>query len=217
MRSGAVRVFPWRGIETRLHWSLLVIASLLTWSLTGNAGGYSTAAQWVAAVLAAAAFAASIIGHKLGHSMSTRHVLDNVTVGDVMTPHPAMVPDTMTLATLVGCVLQKIQGSTVPVVRDGRLVGLITPDHLRRVAPGQWSFLTTADIATPVDAVATARAAEPLLDALDRVAIDERRIVVVDDDDASHVVGLITPTDLARAVRLTRLREAAPPDRAVTR
>ena len=155
MRSGAVRVFLWRGIETRLHWSLLVIASLLTWSLTGNAGGYSTAAQWVAAVLAAAAFAASIIGHKLGHSMSTRHVLDNVTVGDVMTPHPAMVPDTMTLATLVGCVLQKIQGSTVPVVRDGRLVGLITPDHLRRVAPGQWSFLTTADIAKAAELYAT--------------------------------------------------------------
>ena len=174
-----------------LHWSLLVIAS-------------------VAAVLAAVAFLGSMIGHRLGHSRGTRHVLDHVTVGDVMTPHPAMVPDTMTVATLVGCVLQKIHGSTVPVVRDGRFVGLITPDHLRHVAPGQWSFLTTADIATPVDAVATARAAEPLLDALDRLASDQRRIVVVDDDDASHVVGLITPTDLARAVRLARLREAAP-------
>ena len=81
--------------------------------------------------------------------VETRHVLDHLTVGEVMTPNPAMVPDTMTLDTLVGCVLPKIHGSTVPVVRDGRLVGLITPDHLRRVAPGEWRLRTTADIATP--------------------------------------------------------------------
>jgi predicted transcriptional regulator len=143
--------------------------------------------------------------------VETRHVLDHVTVGDVMTSHPAMVPDTMTLGTLVGCVLQKIHGSTVPVVRDGRLVGLVTPDHLRHVAPGEWSLLTTADVAAPVGAFATATVHEPILAALDRLATDERRIVVVDDDDATHVVGVITPTDLARTVRLARLREAAVP------
>lgn len=380
MRAGAVRVFTWRAIEIRLHWSLLVLASLLTWGLAdtalpANAAGYSTSAYWVAAALAALVFLGSIIAHELGHSViaqrrgihvrsitmwlfggiaeldhrpqtwrdemavalagpsvslaigvtsgiaaalvwtatgaglttaaliwlgstnvilalfnmlpgapldggrvfaawrwrrhespvqarqeaaragtmlahglvavgvvllfvgagasglwlallgwflagaaraeladtETRHVLDHVTVGDVMTSHPAMVPDTMTLATLVGCVLQKIHGSTVPVVRDGRLVGLVTPDHLRHIAPGEWRLLTTADVATPVGAFATATAHEPLLAALDRLATDERRIVVVDDDDATHVVGVITPTDLARTVRLARLREAAVP------
>jgi CBS domain-containing protein len=202
-----------------LHWSLLVLASILTWSLAeaalpSDAGGYATAAYWVVAALVAIA----LLGWCLAGAAraeradaETRHILDHVTVGDVMTSHPAMVPDTMTLATLVGCVLQKIHGSTVPIVRDGRLVGLVTPDHLRHIAPGEWRLLTTADVATPVGAFATATAHEPLLAALDRLATDERRIVVVDDDDATHVVGVITPTDLARTVRLARLREAAVP------
>lgn len=374
MRS-ALRIFTWRGIEIRTHWSLVVIASLLAWSLAAtafpaNAAGYSTSNYWIVGVLAAVAFLAAITAHELGHSIvaqrrgirvrritlwlfggvaeldrrpqtwrdemavalagpavslaigvvsiaaavviwattasglaaaglawlgstnvmlalfnmlpgapldggrvfaawrwrghgspvrareeaaragvivahgmiavgvglvfvgggasglwlaflgwflasaaraefddiETRHVLDHLTVGEVMTPHPAMVPEAMTLDTLVGCVLPKIHGSTVPVVRDGRLKGLITPELLRGVAPGDWRHRTTADIATPGDRIITAKPDEFLLDALDRMGSDERRIVVV--DDSSHVVGLITPTDLARTIRLARLREA---------
>lgn len=139
--------------------------------------------------------------------LETRHMLDHVTVGEVMTTNPAMVPEAMTLDTLVGCVLPKVHGSTLPVVRDGHLVGLITPDHLRHVSPGEWRLRTTADIATPGDRIMTAHPDELLFDAFDRIGSDERRLVVVDGTD--HVVGLITPTDLARTVRLARLREAA--------
>jgi Zn-dependent protease/predicted transcriptional regulator len=138
--------------------------------------------------------------------VEARHALDRLTVGEVMTQHPAMVPETMLLDVLVGCVLPKIHGSTIPVVRDGTLTGLITPDHLRRVAPGEWRLRTTGDIATPSDSIATATPDELLLDAFDRIDGDERRIVVV--DDAGHVVGLITPTDLAHTIRVARLREA---------
>lgn len=140
--------------------------------------------------------------------IETRHVLDNVTVGDVMTANPAMVPEMMALDTLVGCMLPKIHGSTMPVVRDGHLTGLITPDHLRRVAPGEWRMRTTSDIATPVSELVTAHADELLLDVLDRMPPNERRIVVVEGDD--HVVGLITPTDLVRTIKIARLREALP-------
>ena len=375
LRPASVRIFTWRGIEIRMHWSLLVVASLLTWSLAdsafpANSDSYSTSSYWFAGALATIAFVASIVGHELGHSIvaqrrgihvrritlwlfggvaeldrrpqtwrdelsvalagpavsllvgvvsaiaagvvwaatgsglavaalawlgstnlilavfnmlpgapldggrvlaawrwrshgsplrareeaaragvtlahgliatgvvlvfvgaagsglwlaflgwflagaaraefddvEARHALDHLTVGEVMTPRPAMVPESMTLDTLVGCVLPKIHGSTVPVVRDGRLKGLITPDHLRRVAPGEWRLRTTADIATPVDDVITARPDELLLDAFERLHNDEHRIVVV--DDSAHVVGLITPTDLARTIRLARLREA---------
>jgi CBS-domain-containing membrane protein len=136
-----------------------------------------------------------------------RHTIDHLTVGEIMTPNPAMVPDTMTLDTLVGCVLQKVHGSTLPVVRDGHLVGLVTPDHLRHVAPGEWRLRTTADIATPGDEVKTARPDELLLAAFDRIGDDEKRLVVV--DDADHVVGLVTPTDFARTVRRARRHDAS--------
>jgi Zn-dependent protease/predicted transcriptional regulator len=371
----AARLWTWRGIEIRAHWSLLVIASLLAWSLAGTAfpagaEGYSTGNYWVAGVLAATAFLASITAHELGHSVvaqrrgirvrsitlwlfggvarldkrpqtwrdemavalagpavslsigvgsmavaalvwqttgsdlaavgfawlgstnvilavfnmlpgapldggrvfaawrwrghgspvrarqeaakagmvvaqtmialgvvlvfagagisglwlaflgwflasaaraeyddiDTHHVLEHVTVGEVMTSRPATVPESMTLETLVGCVLPKIHGSTVPVVRDGQLKGLITPEHLRAVSPGDWRHRTTADIATPAAMVVTARPNEMLLDALDRMDPQHRRIVVL--DDSAHVIGLITPTDLARTVQIARLRES---------
>jgi len=131
-----------------------------------------------------------------------RHMLDDVTVGEIMTANPAMVPEAMTLDTLVGCVLPKVHGSTLPVVRDGHLVGLITPDRLRHVAPGEWRLRTIAEIATPSDEVMTARPDELLLDAFERVGNDEQRLVVL--DGADHVVGVITPTDLARTIRGAR-------------
>ncbi len=373
--KSAVRILTWRGIEVRAHWSLLVIASLLAWSLAdsafpASAKGYSASSYWVAGVLAAVVFLISITAHELGHSVvaqrrgikvrsitlwlfggiarldrrpqtwrdemsvalagpavslsvgigsmtlaalvwsatgsglaaaalawlgstnvilavfnmlpgapldggrvfaawrwrghgspvrarqeaakagmivaqtmiaigvvltfagagisglwlaflgwflvsaaraeyddiDTHHVLEHVRVGDVMTPRPATVPESMTLETLVGCVLPKIHGSTVPVVRDGLLKGLITPEHVRGVAPGDWRHRTTADIATPAALVVTATVDEMLLDALERMDNANRRIVVV--DDASHVIGLITPTDLARTVRVARLQDS---------
>lgn len=130
----------------------------------------------------------------------TRNLLEHVTVDEVMTPNPAMVPDMMTIDTLVGTVLPKIHGSTVPVVHAGHLTGLITPDRLRHVAPGEWRLRTTADIATPVGELVTARPGEMLVDVLDRMGSSERRIVVLDAQD--HVVGLVTPTDLVRTIRV---------------
>ena len=140
--------------------------------------------------------------------VQTRSALDHMTVGDVMTPHPATVPESMDLATLVGCVLPKIHGSTIPVVRDGLLRGLITPEHVRRVSPGDWRRRTTADIATPADEVVTAQVDELLLDVLERTNDVRRRIVVI--DESAHVIGVITPTDLARTIGIARLRQALP-------
>jgi Zn-dependent protease len=65
------------GIPIGVHWSLLVIAALLTTSLAGsmlpavipNADG----SYWAAAILAAALFFASILAHELAHALVARH------------------------------------------------------------------------------------------------------------------------------------------------
>ena len=65
------------GIPIGVHWSLVVIAALLTTSLAGsllpsvvpNARG----SYWAAAVLAAALFFASILAHELSHAIVARH------------------------------------------------------------------------------------------------------------------------------------------------
>ena len=51
MGAGSMRICTLRGIEIRMHWSLIVIASLLTWSLAdaafpASADGYSTSGGW---------------------------------------------------------------------------------------------------------------------------------------------------------------------------
>jgi Zn-dependent protease len=64
------------GIPVGVHWSLLVIAALLTTSLAGsmlpavlpNANG----SYWAAAILAAGLFFASILAHELAHSLVAR-------------------------------------------------------------------------------------------------------------------------------------------------
>ncbi len=67
-----------RGVDLRLNWSVLIIATLVAWSLADAvfpeyAEGYSEQTYWVVAALTAAAFFAALAAHELGHAtMATR-------------------------------------------------------------------------------------------------------------------------------------------------
>ena len=71
--GGDIRVGRIAGIDIKLHWSLLVIFLLITWSLA--TGGYAdapaggTPAAWAAAVVATALFFAALLAHELGHAI----------------------------------------------------------------------------------------------------------------------------------------------------
>lgn len=70
-----------RGIEVRAHWSLAVVAWLLTWSLATSVfpslvPDHTDEAYWVAAGLTALAFLAGLLAHEMGHSIvAQRHGL----------------------------------------------------------------------------------------------------------------------------------------------
>jgi CBS domain-containing protein len=137
----------------------------------------------------------------------TRDALGDVSVGMVMTPDPSTVPSSMNLGELVSDVLPRLRGASIPIVDNGHLRGLITPELLRRIPPQQWWTTPVGAVAAPLSAVATASASDRLVDVLDRLTVPNERIVVVDSD--SRVIGLITPTDIARIARNAALREAA--------
>ncbi len=64
----------WRGIRVGAHWSLLIVAWLLTWSLADSllpevAPGYSTDAYWVAGSLTSVAFLLAIGAHEMSHAV----------------------------------------------------------------------------------------------------------------------------------------------------
>ncbi len=67
------------GIAIGVNWSVAIIFWLLTWSLADgllprDAPGYSTAAYWVAAVLAGIAFFLGLLAHELSHAVVARRL-----------------------------------------------------------------------------------------------------------------------------------------------
>ena len=78
MLEQGIRLGRIAGVEVRLHWSRLVIFWLITWSLAGGVlptlyPGYASAAYWLAALVAAVVFFASLLAHELGHAVVARH------------------------------------------------------------------------------------------------------------------------------------------------
>jgi Zn-dependent protease len=57
------------GIQVGIHWSVLVIAGLLAYGLTG---GVSDLELWVVAIFAVVVFLASLLAHELAHSVVAR-------------------------------------------------------------------------------------------------------------------------------------------------
>lgn len=131
--------------------------------------------------------------------------LHDVRVGDVMTPAPMVVPADMTVQDLVDDFVLTHRHSTYPLVEDGRLAGLVTLNRVRATPPAERGALRLADIACPPNEVPTAHPHEPLPDLLPRMAgRTDGRAVVLDDDD--RVIGLITATDISRALQTSDLR-----------
>jgi Zn-dependent protease/CBS domain-containing protein len=80
MRLGTVA-----GFRLGVHWSVLVILWLFTWSLAstlpGSAPGHSTLTYWVAGVIGAVVLLASLLAHELMHAVVARRA--GVPVSDV--------------------------------------------------------------------------------------------------------------------------------------
>jgi Zn-dependent protease len=73
------------GFPVKVHWSVLVILWLFTWSLASTlpatAKGYSTLAYWLAGACGAVVLLASLLAHELAHAVVARR--SGVAVGDV--------------------------------------------------------------------------------------------------------------------------------------
>ena len=122
-------------------------------------------------------------------------------VGTVMTS-PALVADP---GTTVDRFLDEValvqRFSTYPLVDTaGRLVGLVTLNRLRTVPPQLRATTRLREIACPVPEIPVARPDEPLTDLLPRLeGCSDGRAVVL---DGGRVVGVVSPSDVARTLQL---------------
>ena len=136
-----------------------------------------------------------------------------LTTGHVMTPQPLTLDGNLTVDEFVRQVAMTHRFSTYPLVDAlGRLVGLVTLNRVRAVPQAERSTTRLWDIACPPTEVPTARPEEPVHDLLERMhgCADGRAVVV---DGEGRVLGLVSSTDLARALQLADLRrlDAYPP------
>ena len=191
---------------------LLLASGLIALGMATVLGGWIDTGLWLAFL---GWFLASAARQELAADQAL-HVLTGITVASVMSPNPMTVPPTLSLGALVSDVLPRVHGSTIPVVSDGALLGLITPDHLRSVPPSRWWDQPVIAAATPAAEVATATPPELLTDLLERMDGALKRVVVL--DRGGRVVGVISPTDISRTVQNAALRDLAlHPDRPLNR
>ncbi len=125
-------------------------------------------------------------------------------VGRVMSS-PVLVadPDTSVEQFLHGVALVQ-RFSTYPLVdRSGALAGLVTLNRLRSVPAQARASTPLRAIACPVQEIPLARPDEPLIDLLPRLeGCSDGRAVVLDQ---GRVVGVVSPSDVARTVQLADL------------
>ena len=137
-------------------------------------------------------------------------LLAGVTVGQVMTPGPIVLDGNLTVADFVAQVALTQPFSTYPIVDpDGRLTGLVTLNRVRAVPLELRATTRLREIACAPAEVPVARPEDRLGDLLERMqGCSDGRAVVV--DNAGRVVGVVSPSDVARALELADLRALDP-------
>lgn len=135
-------------------------------------------------------------------------LLRGVVVGNVMTAHPVVADPEQTVEEFIRRTALIHPFSSYPLTDPtGRLLGLITLNRVRSVPAERRTSTKLSEIACRPEEVPTARPDEPLADLLPRMAgCADGRAIATDGNGA--VVGIVSPSDVSRAVQLASLARA---------
>ncbi|WP_282772105.1 site-2 protease family protein [Saccharomonospora viridis] len=167
-------------------WQLLFIG-------TGNGLWWILIGLFIAAVASAEEQQA-----RLGSTLADARVFE------VMTPDPDTTDADLSVNDFLHDVVLTRRHAAFPVVdADGRVEGLVTLNRMRSVPSEKREHLTVREIASPLTEVPTTKPDTPLTDLLPRLnEAPDGRALVFDED---RLVGIVTPTDVSRAVTLRGL------------
>jgi Zn-dependent protease len=136
------------------------------------------------------------------------HDLAGLRVRDVMTARPVTVFADDSVESVLNEYMFRHHCSAFPVVaRDGSLLGLLTLARIRTFPAADRATTHAVQLASPLAEVTTAAPDEPLLDAMRRLHdVAGNRMLVM---SAGELVGIVSPTDIARAVQVAEMSPAA--------
>jgi Zn-dependent protease len=130
--------------------------------------------------------------------------LEGLRVGDVMSRDPTVAPGWITVEEFMRSYLLPGQHSIAYPIKtfDGALDGLVTLTRLAHVPHDARHFTRVREVGSGMDQVAQASPAERVTAVLDRVGrSDEGQVLVI---DGGKLVGLLSPTDITRALASSR-------------
>jgi Zn-dependent protease/predicted transcriptional regulator len=138
---------------------------------------------------------------------AVEQLLRSVTVGEAMERDVPSVPAQLTIDTFAEQLFGEEGVSTVPVVRDDEVVGVIGPAQLRSLARGSWTTTRAEQLMVHSADVPPLGPEESVWSALDRLrrsGLDGIPVV-----DATGVLGMLTRRAVVRAVQDAQQRGAA--------
>ncbi len=133
-------------------------------------------------------------------SVVVEQMLGEVRVADLMIGEPVSVAPDLTVGDAVERFFLHYGYTGFPVVRDGRVLGLLPLGRVRECPAAERSARTVGDVMLPIGPNLTISPQASISDALHQMAeADAGRLLVMDD---GRLVGLITRSAIARFVQI---------------
>jgi Zn-dependent protease len=139
--------------------------------------------------------------------LAVHEALGGLHVRDLMVRDPATVPPSLSLGRFMDDVVWRHRYTSYPVVEDGHAVGLLPFRCVAEVPRSEWDRRTVRDCMLSGDSVPLLDEDDDLVEAL--AELSERGVgrgLVVDGD---RLAGLLSITDVARALEVGRRRRLA--------
>ena len=191
------------GIGQATGWGFILIGLAMTFGAhvpffgTGFAGGL-----WLAFIgwfLNGAARQATV-------RIDIDEALAGHSVGELMRRHGPVVSPDVPLTTLVHEYFMRSDDRAWPVVRDGRLLGIVTLGEVGRVGPEAWATMSAKESMRGVDSLVTTTPDASVTEAFARLASENvEQLPVVQNGE---LVGMLRRNDVARFLELVWQRGA---------
>jgi Zn-dependent protease/predicted transcriptional regulator len=125
--------------------------------------------------------------------------MTGVTVGNIMSKNVLTVPPDMSLQQAVGYYFLVYPHGGYPVIKDGKILGLITLQSIRSIPKNRWETETVRDAMIPYERTITVHSSLTVLDAMQKMARNKvGRMLVVEGD---RLLGIVTQGDLVKSIR----------------
>jgi Zn-dependent protease len=131
--------------------------------------------------------------------LAARQALVGLRVGDLMVRDPETVTADLTLAEFMNHVMWSRRHTTYPVVKDGRVVGLLPFQRTAEAPRDEWHLRQVRDYMLSLDQVPVLHEDDDAIEALQELSDGNvQRGIVLDGGD--RLAGLVSVSDLARAL-----------------